>query len=396
MNRKITLPELVEALTVVTNTTKRVSETFLRELFALISEQLISGESVKIKGLGVFKVVTVDARRSVDVNTGEEIVIAAHNKVSFTADKELAEAVNMPFASFETVVLNDDIPELEMKRIEADVDIDIEQETEVTEVAIEPLSEIEIETEDVHVDVVPEEIVEEVTDEVVETDLVTDIEPETVVEEVADEVIIEPEVVEDDTADNDIGYSESLVTIADESDMSSYVVVAKVGKRKFISGYMWGFISAILFAGIAFVIINFNINITPKIEDKEELTEVITHDVSTPVADEVVLVDTITSNPSVETEGVEEIKVVTKPKVVYDTITRTRFMATMAREHYGNMNFWVYIYEENMAKISNPSVIAPGTVLVIPTAEKYGINANDPESVRTAEIKSKAFNARYK
>ena len=66
----------------------------------------------------------------------------------------------------------------------------------------------------------------------------------------------------------------------------------------------------------------------------------------------------------------------------------------MARRHYGNGHFWVYIYEENRSKIENPNNVRPGTVLVIPDAKKYGINKDDEESVKKAikkegEIQSK-------
>ena len=73
MNNKITFPELVEQVAQNANTSKRMSELFLKELFATISQSLIDGESVKVKGIGTFKLTEVSARKSVDVNTGEEI-----------------------------------------------------------------------------------------------------------------------------------------------------------------------------------------------------------------------------------------------------------------------------------------------------------------------------------
>ena len=109
MNKKLTFPELAELLSAATNTSKRMSELALREMFAVISGKLLEGESVKIDGLGVFKVTEVNSRRSVNVNTGEAIEIPGHSKITFVADKRLAEAVNAPFASFESVVLDDDV-----------------------------------------------------------------------------------------------------------------------------------------------------------------------------------------------------------------------------------------------------------------------------------------------
>jgi nucleoid DNA-binding protein len=111
MNNKITLPELVDAIAELTNTSKRVSELFLKELFGVIKERLEQGETVKIKNLGTFKVTEIAARKSVNVNTGEDMEIAAHRRVSFTPDKSLAEAINTPFEGFETIALDDNITE---------------------------------------------------------------------------------------------------------------------------------------------------------------------------------------------------------------------------------------------------------------------------------------------
>ncbi len=73
---------------------------------------------------------------------------------------------------------------------------------------------------------------------------------------------------------------------------------------------------------------------------------------------------------------------------VYDTIRPNRFLTTMAREHYGRKIFWVYIYEENKAKIPDPNNIPANTVVAIPTAEKYGIKAGDKQSEEAAERKA--------
>ena len=124
MNKKLTFPELAELLSVATNTSKRMSELALREMFAVISGKLLDGESVKIDGLGVFKVTEVNSRRSVNVNTGEAIEIPGHSKITFVADKRLAEAVNAPFASFESVVLDDDVTADMLTAIDAELERD--------------------------------------------------------------------------------------------------------------------------------------------------------------------------------------------------------------------------------------------------------------------------------
>lgn len=85
------------------------AEQFVLSFFNLISEGLYRDKIVKVKGLGTFKIVEVRDRESVNVNTGERVVIEGHGKVSFTPDAVMKDLVNRPFAQFETVVLNDDV-----------------------------------------------------------------------------------------------------------------------------------------------------------------------------------------------------------------------------------------------------------------------------------------------
>ena len=84
-------------------------ERFLSQMVHVMGEGLRSDKTLKIKGLGTFKVVPVNARESVDVNTGERIRIEGREKVSFTPETVMRDLVNKPFAQFETVVLNDGV-----------------------------------------------------------------------------------------------------------------------------------------------------------------------------------------------------------------------------------------------------------------------------------------------
>lgn len=142
MNNKVTFPELVEQVAQYANTSKRMSELFLKELFATISQSLIDGESVKVKGIGTFKLTEVSPRKSVDVNTGEEIEIPGHKKLSFAPDKDMAEAINQPFMHFETEILDDDVTDDQLAAIDAGVpteapaaDTPTEEETDDTAAA---------------------------------------------------------------------------------------------------------------------------------------------------------------------------------------------------------------------------------------------------------------------
>lgn len=101
--------DLAAALTEKHGLAKADAEAFVSAMFTLINEALASERAVKVKGLGTFKVISVAARKSVDVNTGAPIVIDGRDKISFTPDSSLRDEVNKPFAQFETVVVNDGV-----------------------------------------------------------------------------------------------------------------------------------------------------------------------------------------------------------------------------------------------------------------------------------------------
>lgn len=89
------------------------AERFLQQMVEVINAGLLSDRVVKIKGFGTFKLQAVKDRASVNVNTGERVVIEGHDKVTFTPDSVMKEIINKPFAQFETVVIDDDSPLLQ-------------------------------------------------------------------------------------------------------------------------------------------------------------------------------------------------------------------------------------------------------------------------------------------
>ena len=107
MNERLTIQDLTDLLAAKHSMTKKDAEAFVKEFFLLIEQALESENTVKIKGLGTFKLIDVDSRESVNVNTGERFQIKGHTKVSFSPDASLRDIINKPFAHFETVVLNE-------------------------------------------------------------------------------------------------------------------------------------------------------------------------------------------------------------------------------------------------------------------------------------------------
>lgn len=107
MNERLGLPDFVDLLAAKHGMSKREAEGFVKEFFLLIEQALESDRCVKIKGFGTFKLVDVDSRESVKVNTGERFEIQGHTKISFVPDTVLRNTINKPFEHFETVILNE-------------------------------------------------------------------------------------------------------------------------------------------------------------------------------------------------------------------------------------------------------------------------------------------------
>ena len=121
---KISLSDLAQRLAEKSGISQQDAELFIRKMFDVANEGLQSDKLVKMKWLGTFKVMAVKDRESVDVNTGERILIEGRDKISFTPDNILKEIVNKPFAQFETVVVNDgvDFDEIDRKFENAEED----------------------------------------------------------------------------------------------------------------------------------------------------------------------------------------------------------------------------------------------------------------------------------
>ena len=395
MNKKLTFPELAELLSVATNTSKRMSELALREMFAVISGKLLEGESVKIDGLGVFKVTEVNSRRSVNVNTGEAIEIPGHSKITFVADKRLAEAVNAPFASFESVVLDDDVTADMLTAIDnaepaaepAEPAAEPSEFSEFSEPIAEPAAEPAAEPSEPSEFSEPTEPTTEPAAEPSEssepaaepTDPTEPSEPTEPATEPAAEPVEEEDAqggaIHVPQSDDDYYYD-------DDDDESWWQ------RHRTLKGFLMGVVAgAALYAAADFAIKYYEDN--RKVVSAETIAaddgEVVAADTlpSDTLADKASPKDSLKSTAATPLESAKSAAL----KQVTDTVTGSYFLTRMARRHYGNGHFWVYIYEENKGKISNPNNVRPGTVVVIPDAKKYGIDKDNPQSVEAAKRK---------
>ncbi len=195
MMGKLTLQEIAKILTQKNGLTQREANQFAAEMFAVILQRLQEGDSVKVKGLGTFKIINVESRESVSVRTGERVLIDSHAKVSFTPDNVMKELVNKPFSQFETVILNDGVEfddikddadeEEDAKPVEMPEPVEITETAEVTESAgnVEPVEPVE--------DAAPAELIELVGSEEPQTEQ----EESHPIEEFHEDVLPEQEVL---------------------------------------------------------------------------------------------------------------------------------------------------------------------------------------------------------
>ncbi len=426
MNNKITFPELIEIIAQKTNTSKRMSELFLKELFATVSQTLIEGDNVKIKGIGTFKLTRVNARKSVDVNTGEEIEIPGHNKLSFVPEKSLADAINQPFAQFDTVVLNDEVTDEDLAAVDQEKDDKTEIEVPIpqtpTEKTTEQANGKEEETEHApatnitHKKEEEEQVVETPPSFTPHTDteqppvLKTETPIESSLAHDTNEPTIATENNEEPTLDADVVAKEweqalAGVQIAEmheasqmecndevtENDTENMRVTNEIEKRRLahrslLEGFFIGVVTTLVVAWASYKL--YMMKYGPKVAQVEMAEHVKSQTNKTNKA--VVKLATPKDMPAKVEHFEAPQKAAAQPKQaveVLDTIKPGKTMTRMGRKHYGKDAFWVYIYEENKAKIKDPNNIPDGTVLIIPPASKYGIDKDNPASIEKAKKK---------
>ena len=133
MNERLYLQNFIDLLSEKYGMDKKDADKFVKEFFLLIEEALEQDRSVKIKGFGTFKLVDVESRESVKVNTGERFQIQGYTKVSFIPDGSLRDIINKPFSHFETVVLNEKTVLEDTPVMDSDDDGELTEEESVSQ-----------------------------------------------------------------------------------------------------------------------------------------------------------------------------------------------------------------------------------------------------------------------
>lgn len=425
MENKITVSGLAAMIALTTGRPGELCERFLIEFFSIVSETLALGESVRIKGLGTFKVVEVDSRKSVDIATGADIEIPAHKRVIFVAAKEMASLVNAPFEAFEAVEVSDALPtdilmgeEIESMdeedaratdKIEGDISEVVNPSNTEATTAAGPAASEETEGDDKQVNVIsfsqqkdassfslekPVEI-EEAVPAINESENLNKAEDNSEIEEKSE--------AEDNSDTEEYTEDEEEYEDDDRDDQPS----------RFGRGFLLGFLSAVIIILAAGFIVyktdlisGLSANVKNDVSKASANAEVGNKGAeaaggselvkATVVADSVIS-DSVHNGIDQSDLGDEDaVPTPCSDEPVYDTVSTTRYLTTMAQQYYGNYNLWPIIYKENQSILGDPDRIKPGTRVVVPPLSKYKIDPLNPEDVKRMKQEGAAIYEKFR
>jgi nucleoid DNA-binding protein/nucleoid-associated protein YgaU len=445
MNKeKLTTAEIIDMISAQAKVSKKSADDFLKILFETIEEELLAGNQVKIKDFGTFKLQWNEARKSVNVNTGEEIILPGYNKVTFLPDASLKDLVNQPFAHLEPIALDEANEPVASEPVVVEEQIDPlrifnEQATEIKDIlselqAMSSIKEPKVQEKPQKIEVrqKEEEKIEikkiDFDPEIVEPefDLVElDEEPEiietkVVVEEKVSEtknIITPPEHLPYQPS-----YSPSTTEITETPDPVNEITVGKmkpqIKKKKSKVGWI---ILIVLLLGLsgsaaymyfyppAFCWCKYKVFTTQNIEKVKQKGEHVkewfivqkekifgketpkVNAVSRP--DDHVVSDAFSEPDSAYVpEPVDTLMLIFNQRASNYTqylgserIQRGSRLTYISQRYYGNKEFWVYIYEANKEKIENPDNVRPGTLIRIPKMDKKLIDEENPRCLELAK-----------
>ena len=377
MNNRLTIQDLAGLLAEYTGKDKQSSEQFLREFIDIISEGVFTDKLVKVKGLGTFKIIPVEKRESIHVNTGERFLIPAHYKFSFLPDKDLREQVNKPFSFFETTELQEDVDF-------TDLDVDSGG-----------LEDKEIETESVE-EVIPEE--KTIQNPVEEPIPVSQPEPKSVLAQ-SEESVVESVPVLKQKVQLDSSESNSTELPQEKKNETVYEPIQKKSvrpKRSYKKAMIvLAIISSILLLFNAYLYFKCDFitegNIVEPCVEKELVSNVDSQKdsvISIVEVDTIVKVDSVESLQNEIIQEKENKPIEKRPEVIAEVkIEPGSRLTVIALKYYGHKLFWVYIYEYNKAIIADPNNIPIGTIIKVPAPEIYNINRKDRATLERAAIR---------
>jgi nucleoid DNA-binding protein len=422
MSNRLTIREIAELLTGTTGKSKENIEEFLKEFISVVRDYAFADRLVQIKGIGNFKIIQVEKRESIDVNTKERIVIPEHYKVSFTPDKDMRDVVNKPFALFESIELaaDADVSAEEIVAVEKEENIEDdfsanEKETQLSTPLFQPEETTEV-AESAMTPAVTHSLQNEppVFTEIQEiTELISDINRAVIETNSTKEAELVEEVIENKISDNYIAEEKELeikqrIRI---KEMASYNENSTnrpfSGKEEYRSNSGNNNTLIILMSVVVVVLIVALVSVLFIAKDTlfkgdknngSSLVENRTNQFSLPEIDDSNFDDEwgieevpeeVYEEPIAEPAPVAAVPSTPAPRKTIATtvrVERGNRLNLFALKYYGNKVFWVYIYQRNQSKLTDPDNIPVGIDLLIPVASDYQIDANSPASVRKAAI----------
>lgn len=353
-NRVLVLQDIVKALSHETDTSEALCQSFVKELFAIVAERLMDGESVTLKGVGRF-----------DVDGGE---------VRFVADPDTAAAINSAFDCFEAIELADDFDGDEP--VAEDETPDAAEEESAT-TADEAAGTEDVADESPADGAEPEEK-ESQTDGLEESEADSEEEKEEDTAEAdADDETVAEETAEEETEET--AEEEAEETVEEEYDDEPQ---PKRGGCRFAWGFLAGFVTAAVVAAVAWFCL---FGVVKKPSSQPAVIADDTAKVAAADSDSTAAVEK--PQEQSEKKTAEPEKESKKAEQTFK-VTNTAYLSNISRKFYGHYAFWVYIYLDNKDIITDPDNLPVGAELRIPAPEKYGIDKNNPESIRRAEIKA--------
>ena len=355
-NRVLVLQDIVKALSHETDTSEALCQSFVKELFAIVAERLMDGESVTLKGVGRF-----------DVDGGE---------VRFVADPETAAAINSAFDCFEAIELADDFDGDEP--VAEDETPDAAEEEAVTTVVDETAGTEDVADESLADGAEPEEK-ESQTDGLEESEADSE---ENKEEECTAETDADDETVAEETAEEET--EETAEEEAEETEEEEYddEPQPKRGGCRFAWGFLAGFVTAAVVAAVAWFCL---FGVVKKPSSQPAVIADDTAKVAAADSDSTAAVEK--PQEQSEEKTAEPEKESKKAEQTFK-VTNTAYLSNISRKFYGHYAFWVYIYLDNKDIITDPDNLPVGAELRIPAPEKYGIDKNNLESIKRAEIKA--------
>ncbi len=398
--------ELIERFVAKSGVDKERADRFYKEFFQLLIEGLEKEGYVRVKGLGSFKLLVVERRESININTGERFEIQGHNRITFTPEPGLKELVNKPFAHLETVVLEAGSP---LESVENEDRTEAAGTEPVAEtVAVEPV-ETEETKEEVTAGAVTETVVEPVIEPVIEpvTESVTETVGEPVSEPVTEPVgepvsepvtepvgepvaepIVEPvvEPVTEPVATPIVTPPPAPVVNKEVKDESPRWI--KVAKWIMLVIFILCVIALLMLyvPGLRKLIFEKRIKEATEMQMEASTAEKLSNaeTETAALATESVAIASIPSKTSVESAGTTvqraAITAIAPDSVSYDIVgTQTEYtigegetLARVALRFYGTKALWPYIVKYNQAIIPNPDRVTSGLRVRIPLLEKRG------------------------